>query len=427
MRGIKGITLIALVITIIVLLILAGISISTLTGENGILVKSKTAKEESKKAEYEETLKLIGLGLKPDKTLENWDNQKYLTFYQEAIKENEIFLDAKEIKLIQNDEELTIQIVTREEWVYFVTENNITYVGLENQVLPSIYVALIDNSLCFFDNEEDAKNSTTDPEYFYGYVGGNYYSRDYTNNHISTPWFEHKDLITQIDFVDEIAPTNMMCYFAGLTSLTTIQHIENLKTYQTTNMQNLFYNCSSLSQLDLSYFNTSNVTDMRGMFENCKNLTSLDLTSFNTHSVIDMSYMFYHCSMLIDIHFSNWDTKNVINMTEMFDACGFKTLDVSHFDTSNVKEMDGMFAWCIELRELNCENFVIQPFTDIGLFLIYDTNLEKLNIRHMDLSNHTANKDAAFNSVPFTAEILTNQPMKDWFHINYPDLENVIV
>ena len=65
MRGIKGITLIALVITIIVLLILAGISISTLTGENGILVKSKTAKEESKKAEYEETLKLIGLGLKP--------------------------------------------------------------------------------------------------------------------------------------------------------------------------------------------------------------------------------------------------------------------------------------------------------------------------------------------------------------------------
>lgn len=37
----KGITLIALVITIIILLILAGISISTLTGENGILRKSK--------------------------------------------------------------------------------------------------------------------------------------------------------------------------------------------------------------------------------------------------------------------------------------------------------------------------------------------------------------------------------------------------
>ncbi len=41
MKKQKGITLIALVITIIVLLILAGISIATLTGENGILRKGK--------------------------------------------------------------------------------------------------------------------------------------------------------------------------------------------------------------------------------------------------------------------------------------------------------------------------------------------------------------------------------------------------
>ena len=47
----KGITLIALVVTIIILLILAGISIATLTGENGLLNKANVAKEESKKAE----------------------------------------------------------------------------------------------------------------------------------------------------------------------------------------------------------------------------------------------------------------------------------------------------------------------------------------------------------------------------------------
>ena len=41
----KGITLISLVITIIVLLILAGASIATLTGEGGILTKAKEAKE----------------------------------------------------------------------------------------------------------------------------------------------------------------------------------------------------------------------------------------------------------------------------------------------------------------------------------------------------------------------------------------------
>ena len=41
----KGITLIALVITIIILLILAGVSIATITGENGLLERARTAKE----------------------------------------------------------------------------------------------------------------------------------------------------------------------------------------------------------------------------------------------------------------------------------------------------------------------------------------------------------------------------------------------
>ena len=58
MKNQKGITLIALVITIIVLLILAGVSIAMLTGENGILNKATTAVDESEKAEAEETLKL---------------------------------------------------------------------------------------------------------------------------------------------------------------------------------------------------------------------------------------------------------------------------------------------------------------------------------------------------------------------------------
>lgn len=55
----KGITLISLIITIIVLLILAGISISLLTNENGILNKAQIAKEENIKAETQEKLKII--------------------------------------------------------------------------------------------------------------------------------------------------------------------------------------------------------------------------------------------------------------------------------------------------------------------------------------------------------------------------------
>ncbi len=50
----NGITLIALVITIIVLLILAGVSIAMLTGENGILKQAVRAGDETKLAEQKE-------------------------------------------------------------------------------------------------------------------------------------------------------------------------------------------------------------------------------------------------------------------------------------------------------------------------------------------------------------------------------------
>ncbi len=52
--GRKGVTLIALVITIIVLLILAGVSIAMLTGENGILTQAQNAKNRTAEAEAQE-------------------------------------------------------------------------------------------------------------------------------------------------------------------------------------------------------------------------------------------------------------------------------------------------------------------------------------------------------------------------------------
>ena len=62
----KGITLIALVITIIVLLILAAVSIAMLTGENGILSKASNAKEKHLIAQYEEELNLCIMEMQTD-------------------------------------------------------------------------------------------------------------------------------------------------------------------------------------------------------------------------------------------------------------------------------------------------------------------------------------------------------------------------
>ena len=58
MREKRGITLIALVVTIVVLLILAGVSISMLSGENGIITQAQTAKLETRGAEVEERVNI---------------------------------------------------------------------------------------------------------------------------------------------------------------------------------------------------------------------------------------------------------------------------------------------------------------------------------------------------------------------------------
>ena len=62
----KGITLIALVITIIVLLILAAVSIATLTGENGILTRANESKTETEIGEEEEAIRLAYNGVMAD-------------------------------------------------------------------------------------------------------------------------------------------------------------------------------------------------------------------------------------------------------------------------------------------------------------------------------------------------------------------------
>ena len=63
----RGITLIALVITIIVLLILAAVSISTLTGENGLLTKASDAKTKTVNANIFEQLQIEEMSHKTDK------------------------------------------------------------------------------------------------------------------------------------------------------------------------------------------------------------------------------------------------------------------------------------------------------------------------------------------------------------------------
>ncbi len=107
----KGITLIALVITIIVLLILAGVTIATLTGENGILSKAEMAKMETDEGKIIEEIKLGYNAVKIGSNLNNWNKdteaaelEKELTNMNQtdeitAYKEN--LKDGKEVIIVE--------------------------------------------------------------------------------------------------------------------------------------------------------------------------------------------------------------------------------------------------------------------------------------------------------------------------------------
>ena len=84
-KEMKGITLVALVITIVVLLILAGVSINTVLGDDGIIKKAKEAAEATKRASAEEEMNRLVLEYqlaKSDETLES--------FLQEKVTEGRI-------------------------------------------------------------------------------------------------------------------------------------------------------------------------------------------------------------------------------------------------------------------------------------------------------------------------------------------------
>ena len=110
----KGITLIALVITIIVLLILAGVSIAMLTGENGILTQAQNAKKETERANIIEQVRLDILEKQTEKEGENITSgeleeilKKYFSNDEENLKD--IIEGTSTDKLISKEDE-TIKI-----------------------------------------------------------------------------------------------------------------------------------------------------------------------------------------------------------------------------------------------------------------------------------------------------------------------------
>ena len=106
---------------------------------------------------------------------------------------------------------------------------------------------------------------------------------------------------------------------------------------------NIFYDFRGVKEINFdNNYDTSNAIDMSRMFLNCTSLTELDLTSFDTSNVTSMYAMF----CMWDTNINYFPTNNLLNIT--FGP---------NFNTSNVTDMQSMFAGLSELKELDVSNF----------------------------------------------------------------------
>ncbi|WP_194257077.1 BspA family leucine-rich repeat surface protein [Segatella copri] len=185
-------------------------------------------------------------------------------------------------------------------------------------------------------------------------------------------------------------PTSLYKFFANLTKLKTITGLEYLNTEKVTNMSYMFYNCSSLTSLDVTHFNTAKVTNMNRLFAYCSSLTSLDVTHFNTAKVTNMNRLFAYCSSLTSLDVTHFNTAKVTNMNSLFAYCSSLTsLDVTHFNTAKVTNMNRLFAYCSSLTSLDVTHFNTAKVTNMNRLFAYCSSLTSLDVTHFNTAKVT--------------------------------------
>ena len=165
-------------------------------------------------------------------------------------------------------------------------------------------------------------------------------------------------------------------------------NLSNFETNKVKNMNYMFSHCSNLINIDLSSFNTENVSNISYMFYNCCNLSDLDLSNFNTKNIIDMSFTFYNCKNLENINISNFNTKNVIDMSYMFSRCKkLKKINLINFNTEKVSNMSHMFSHCNSLINIDLSMFDTENVIDISSMFAFCHNLVNIDLSNFDTKN----------------------------------------
>ena len=131
-------------------------------------------------------------------------------------------------------------------------------------------------------------------------------------------------------------------------------------------------------------------------FENCeegnnfiKKATELDVSHFDTSNMRTMNDMFNRYENLTSLDLSSWDISNVEEMTGMFDSSSSITTfgDISNWNTSNLRKTRSMFGSCRGLTSLDLSNWDVNNLNDMYNMFASCENLEVLNLSNWNLNN----------------------------------------
>lgn len=165
-------------------------------------------------------------------------------------------------------------------------------------------------------------------------------------------------------------------------------NLTNLDLENVSRLDNLFAYCPNLKSVDLSNWNVPYVRLCSKMFTTCKKLETVKgLNTWKSFEPTEMYEMFLYCENLTNVDISNINTSKVTTTQYMFNGCeSLKNMDISNWNVDKLLYSKRMFKDCINLESIG-------TFPDtINKRLFYDCaemfmNCEKLTL---DLSRITA-------------------------------------
>lgn len=174
--------------------------------------------------------------------------------------------------------------------------------------------------------------------------------------------------------------------------------------YANEDSRNMFYGLGDVERIDMTGINTSRVKNMSWMFHSGKNIYKhIELSGFDTSNAEDMSYMFATSGMktmenVDPIDFSKFNTSKVKNMEGMFSYSFLPSLDIRNFDTSNVENMRLMFDTLANIRNLDLSGWNVKKVNNIQGIFTRLNKIQSLNLAGWQMDSVT-NMQFMFNSL----------------------------